>query len=81
MDFGGQFSSSGTGVWELPTVWEPARGLCSLDRCQTGEEAGTAAGDFSSLPPWYHGQELVLLLNGVAEAERQFFKELLAFSI
>lgn len=69
MEFGGQISSSR--VWELPTVWELAGGLCSQDRCvRQGEETGTAAGDFSSLPLRYHGQEFVLLMNGVAETER-----------
>lgn len=71
IDLGGWFSSSSTGVWELPTVWEPAHGLCSQYRCvRRGEETGTAVSDFSSLPLRYHGQEFVLLLNGVAEAER-----------
>lgn len=38
--------------------------------CQLREETGAAAGDFSSLPFRNHRQEFVLLLNGVAEAER-----------
>lgn len=71
MDFGGQFSSSSTGAWELPTTWEPARRLCSQHRCvRQAEETDAAVGDFCSLLLRYHGQEFVLLLKGVAEAER-----------
>lgn len=61
LDFKGQLSSSSTGVWELPTAWELACGLCS----QTGRRD---RGDFSSLSPHYlcrslpfHGMVLLKL--------------------